>query len=408
MAKLNKTDIDRLVGKPQKRQLEFADGNNLYLFVTKIGSCKFKYRIRNEHKATWLVIGKYPDITLNEARQKALDIRRMIANGIDPVIAKSIEQSKLITVATLANRYLTEQMPLVRTKENSKKQFIRTVNKNIVSIIGNTFIHHVTDEVIRNKLIYPKIENGSPSVARQVRNAVKAIFDFAIELGLIESNPTERIKTSKIYRDKPRKRHLTFDEIKIFLNLLYQAPIKTQTKFALHLSLMLLTRKSELTNSTWDQVDFKQHTFTIIESKMDTQLVIPLPNQAIALFKKLKELAQGSSYIFIGRSGIHTPISSTTLNWALKPINQFMFHDNKENYFTVHDLRRTGATLLGEMGYPSDYIEIALNHSKSGMKQVYQRSRFIEQRKEMLQKWADELDKQIEPQFAPYDKHFII
>ena len=78
------------------------------------------------------------------------------------------------------------------------------------------------------------------------------------------------------------------------------------------------------------------------------------------------------------------------------------------NYFTVHDLRRTGATLLSESGYPSDYIEVALNHSKGGMKQVYQRSQFIEQRKKMLQDWADRLDALIKPELLPYDKEFII
>src|SRR6185437_14131448 len=387
--KLKKTQIDNLLNKSQSKQLELADGNNLYLIVTKIGSCKFKYRVRTDNKATWLVIGNYPDVTLNEARQIALDYRAMIAKKIDPSIAKKQEQAKNISMEQLTDRYYKECMPSVRTKEDSIKQFTRAVDNDILKIIGKMPVIDVNDEIIRNKLINPKLENGSPSVARRTRNNIKLLLDFARDLGIIDINPASKIKASRIYNDKPRKRHLTMDEIRTFLNLVYSAAIKTQHKFAFHLSLLLLTRKTELVHATWDLVDFAQKSFTIKESKMDTQLLIPLSDQAIKILEKLKSLSQGSNYVFIGRSGINSPVSSNTLNWVLQPFNKLMFGNNKENFFTIHDLRRTGATLLGELGYPSDYIEVALNHSKLGMKQVYQRSKYLEQRKEMLQNWAN-------------------
>ncbi len=407
MAKLNKTYIDKLLGKPQIKQLELADGNNLYLVITKAGKAKFKYRIRTQTKASWIAIGDYPDITLNEARKKTFEYRAMISQGINPNTTKLETKIKHITISDLANQYFKKRLPLVRTKEDSSKQFIRAVNNDIIAIIGNLKLIDVTDETIYDKLIIPKIENGSPSVARRIRNNLKLLFDFAIENRLIQQNPAIKIKTSHIYRDKPRSRHLSINEIKIFLDIMYQAQIKTQHKIALHLSLLLLTRKTELIHATWDHVDFIQQTFTIKYSKMNTQLVIPLPIQALKLFTILKKLSQESNYIFHGRSGIKKPISTTTLNWVLRPFNKAMFN-NKDDYFTIHDLRRTGATILSERGYPSDYIEAALNHSKGGIKQIYQRSKFIEQRKEMLQKWADILDSLITPELLPYDKTFII
>lgn len=408
MNKLKKTQIDALLGKPQSKQLELTDGNNLYLIVTKIGSCKFKYRHRTPEKATWLVIGDYPDISLNEARQIALKYRGMINKGMDPKIAEEKEKAKCITLNQLAERYFKECMPSVRTKEASSKHFTQAVKSNILKSIGHMFVPHITDEIIRNKLINPKLESGHPSSAKRIKINLKILLDFAIDLGIIDVNPTAKIKSSKIYSDKPRQRHLSLDEIKTFLNLVYATPTKTPYKFALHLLLLLLTRKTELLHATWDSVDVAQRTFTIKESKMGTQLVIPLPDQAIKMFEKLRLLSQGIKYIFIGRSGINSPISTITLNRMLTPINQQMFSTNKDKYFTVHDLRRTGATVLGELGYPSDYIEVALNHSKVGMKQIYQRSKYLEQRKEMLQKWADILDSLIKPELHPYDKHFII
>ncbi|AUR52994.1 Arm DNA-binding domain-containing protein [Aquella oligotrophica] len=116
MAKLNKTQIDSLLGKRQPKIKEMADGNNLYLIVTKIGSCKFKYRIRNDNKASWVVIGDYPDITLNEARKKALEFRAQISEGVDPNEEKKREKDRQITVSDLFDRYIIEDCQLSELK----------------------------------------------------------------------------------------------------------------------------------------------------------------------------------------------------------------------------------------------------------------------------------------------------
>src|SRR6185437_13108092 len=261
--KLNKSDIDKLVGKSQSRQIELVDGNNLYLIVTKIGSCKFKYRIRTQDKASWVVIGDYPDITLNEARKKALEIRAMLANGIDPNLVKRQDQARQITLNALFDQYVKDRLHLVRRNEKSRRNYTTSVQSGILNIIGNMKVGMITDEIIRTQLLAPKIENGCASVARLILINIKILLDFAIELGIIEYNPATKIKTSNIYRDKPRTRHLSYKEISTFLNLLYSAPIKTQNKFALHLSLLILTRKTELVHATWDSINFEAQTFTI-------------------------------------------------------------------------------------------------------------------------------------------------
>ncbi|WP_158649420.1 tyrosine-type recombinase/integrase [Aquella oligotrophica] len=262
-------------------------------------------------------------------------------------------------------------------------------------MIGNELVTKITDDFIKQRLLLPKIENNSASVARLILINIKVLIDFAVELKIIEYNPATKIKAVNIYRDKPRTRHLNNNEIKQLLDFVYASNIRTQTKLAVHLSLMLLTRKSELIHATWENVDFEQSRFIINESKMNSQLVIPLPKQASNMFEKLKKLSRGSKYIFPGITQ-DSPISATNLNWMLRNFNKTIFGNDRQSYVTVHDLRRTGATHLGELGYPSDYIEVALNHSKGGIKQVYQRSQFIEQRKEMLQRWADILDSLID------------
>jgi len=406
MAKLNKTQIDNLLGKPQPQIKEIADGNNLYLIVTKIGSCKFKYRVRKGNKASWVVIGNYPDVTLNEARKKALEIRAQIAEGINPNEEKRREKHRQITISELFDRYIVERLPVVRTKERSRNEYLTSVKRNIIAIIGDELVTEITDDFIRERLLLPKIENNSASVARLILINIKVLLDFAVDSKILEYNPATKIKAANIYRDKPRTRHLDNSEIKQLLDFIYASSIKTQNKFAFHLSLMLLTRKSELIHAIWDNIDFKHSRFIISESKMNSQLVIPLPWQAVNIFEKLQLFSRGSKYIFPGITQ-DSPISATTLNWTLRNFNQTTFSD-RQDYVTVHDLRRTGATHLGELGYPSDYIEVALNHSKGGIKQVYQRSQFIEQRKEMLQRWADVLDSVINPELLPYSREFYI
>ena len=91
MGRLIKSNIDKYYRKPQSKLLELSDGDNLYLMVTKIGSCKFKYRIRNENKASWIALGDYPAMTLDEARQESLKIKSMFQHGIDPIATRQQE-----------------------------------------------------------------------------------------------------------------------------------------------------------------------------------------------------------------------------------------------------------------------------------------------------------------------------
>ncbi len=403
MGKLNKSLIDRLVGKTQDKQLELADGNNLYLMVTKIGSCKFKYRIRKNNKASWIALGDYPAMSLDDARQEALQFKTMVKTGIDPVLIKQQEKNKHMLFSQFVQLYIQERLPIVRKSINSANNFIRVMESHVIPLIGDYYLVNIDDNAIK-KVMNAKTSLGKYGIARLIRAMLKVLLDYAVEKELIIKNPVGIAKTYNMTASNSRSRFLTDKEIATMMQLIYPSPIiKIKYKIAIHLLLMLLMRKTELIHATWEQLDFEKETFTITTSKMGSQLVIPLPKQAIALFRIMQELSQNSNYIFTGTTD-NLPVHEHTLNKQSTIINYLMFSDNKSQYFTIHDLRRTGATHLGELGYPSDYIEVALNHTKGGIKQVYQRSQFIEQRKEMLQKWANKLDSLISQELLPYGK----
>lgn len=407
MVKLTTTAINKFIGKSQDKQIEIADGNNLYLVVTKAGSCKFKYRIRNRNMASWIILGDYPAMTLDDARTQALQIKSSLKNGVNITDIKKPQQK--ITLNNFAQQFIQERLPITRQKQGSYNDFVRKLNAQILAVIGDLYVADIDDSVIRNQLINPKLALNKCSMAIHIRDMLKSVLDYAVEKAVIDKNPVASTKSYNIGSLPARNRYLTDQEIGKMLQLLYSSQhIRTEYKIGIHLLLILLMRKTELIHATWDNVDFEKAQFMIKESKMGTQLLIPLPTQAVALFKILKDLSQGSDYILAGKE-VDRPISSDTLNKQNIIINHIMFSVDKAQYFTIHDLRRTGATHLGEMGYPSDYIEVALNHTKSGMKQVYQRSQYLEQRKKMLQKWADKLDELVgDKKLLPYSKKFVV
>ena len=408
---ITQSTIDRYLDQPREKQLELAVGNNLYLFVTKIGSCIFKYRCNFKNRLTWITLGKYSGkkrsgqllgLSLEEAKAQAISMNQMVKKGINPQTQTMLDKKKGMVIAELAEKYFSDQLPMKRTNANSLNQFTRAVYTDIVNQIGNYAVIDIDDDVIREKVIQPKLDAGSPSTARRARSNLKILLDYAIEeLKLIKYNPTTLIKADRIYQDRPRQKYLTMNELGLLLNIVYSAPIPTQHKIALHLITLLLPRKLEIQNATWNQVDFKSKTFTIIDSKMGTDLLIKLPKQALALFKIQKTLAKNSNYIFPSRNSIDKPMSHNTLNQALRPLIK-----NRIDDFVVHDLRRTGATNLGELGYPIEVIETALNHSKTGILRVYHRTQYVEQREKMLADWANKIDALIKPELLPYGKHF--
>ncbi len=405
--------IDRYLNQPQAKQLEFSMGGNLYLYVTTIGSCIFKYRCNFKDRLTWITLGNYYGkdksgkilgLRLDDARIMAITMNQQIKNGINPKEQLELDKKKGMTIGELAEKYFTEQLGLRRHNENSRQQFVRAVNTDIVRTIGKYAVIDVDDALIRSKIIQPKIDNNSPSTAKRAKINLKILLDYAIEeLKLIKYNPASLIKSGRIYQDRPREKYLTMNELGLLLNIVYSAPIRTQYKIAIHLIALLLPRKLELQNAAWTQVDFQNKTFTIIDSKMGTDLLIKLPKQAIQLFEIQKTLVGDSRYIFPGRNLADKPMSHNTLNFLLQPLLKQRIND-----FVIHDLRRTGATNLGELGYPMEVIEAALNHTKPGIQKVYHRTQYLEQREKMLADWANRIDQLIIPELLPYGKYFPI
>jgi integrase len=193
------------------------------------------------------------------------------------------------------------------------------------------------------------------------------------------------VATRYIGKVRKRSRVLTPSEIRLYLRTIYQSNIRRQFKLALHIILLTLSRKSELLLARWEHVNFEAGEWLIPEENAKTAKphIVYLSTQVAEMFKELKVLAGDSDLVLPGRGSLSRPFAANALNRALEGLTFDM------DPLTIHDLRRTGATLLTERGFNRDVIEKALSHEAVGMRAVYIVAEFAEQRRKMLQWWGD-------------------
>ena len=193
---------------------------------------------------------------------------------------------------------------------------------------------------------------------------LKRAFDYAIVWGLISVNPVHATPMRFITRARPRTRALSPEEVRTYLEVLYRSNIRRQFKLALNLILLTLVRKSELLHALWRQVDFKLGEWALPGESVKNEKphIVYLSRQATDILTELKALAGDSEFVLAGRGSLNKPFASNALNKALEGVN-FPIPP-----FTIHDLRRTGSTILHERGFSSDVVEKALNHTIGGVR----------------------------------------
>lgn len=237
-------------------------------------------------------------------------------------------------------------------------------------------------------LVYRKRDNRRVAAAMQLRNVLKQMFDYAVEMRQVTVNPAAMVAARFIGKASKRSRVLTPHEIRLYLRTIYQSNMRRQFKLALHIILLTLTRKSELLLARWKDVDLDKGESLIPaeHSKGSKPHLVFLSTQVTAMFRELNALAGESELVLRGRGSHTRPFAKNALNKALEGLPLEM------DPLTIHDLRRTGARLLTEKGFNKDVIEKALSHEREGIRAVYILAEYAEQRTQMLQWWANYID----------------
>ena len=377
--------------KPQKKRYSVKDklNNGLFIEVKDSGVKSWHYRYTFNGKQERLVIGRYPDLSLKDARQMRDESASMVVKGISPKQEKENKKtgkSQALLLKTYGERYLADVIAQDRKNTYNMALYL---NNDIYPFIGGIPINMITTDDIR-RVIWRKKEQGYDASANQVRGLLKRMFDYAVTLGMVTFNPVLAIPTRHVFKSKSRDRYLTTDEIRKFYTALLNSRIYRPRKLGILLSLLTLLRKSELLRAKWEHINFESRIWLIPETKADSktgssrEMVIYMSDQIIEILKELKTIAGTEPYVFVGRqSGTH--ISHNAFNESQK--NALKLTDLAD--FTIHDLRRTASTHLNEQGFNRDAIEKCLNHSALGVRAVYNKAEYAEEREKMLQKWSN-------------------
>lgn len=424
--------------KPTDKAYQEADEGGLHIEVLPSGAkvWRLRYRIGGRgSKQEKVTLGNYPAYSLAEARTWRDDCKMLIGRGLSPMalrrgdeipedasftvkeLARTFIQNWCLkarakakekeatakeadTVAAFARRWYAE---IVEPNNSSPRNILRALEKDIIPAVGTKQISEVTPTDVLAITDTIK-KRGADQMALQTRNIMKRLFAYAIAREKSQFNPATAIEAKFIATARSRDVALSPDEIGKLLREIYKSSIKRAYKLAIHLLIICMVRKGELIGARWEELDLEKGTWEIPNDrgalasgrvvtgmKMKKPHLVQLSRQAIAMFEELKGLSNGSEWVLPSRGCLRQPISQNTLNQAIRS----MEIDVRD--FVIHDFRRTASTHLHEAGFNSDWIEKCLAHETKGIRGVYNRAQYdADQRREMLQWWADFVDSQIE------------
>lgn len=382
--------------KPKSAQYKVADRDGMYVTVSPAGTVTFRYDYRLNGRRETLTIGRYgPDgLSLARARERCLEARRAVADGRSPSQEKQRQKRRLAEAKTFGEftaRWATE----ARMADSTRSMRKSILDRDILPVFKNRLLTEITADDLRD--LCNKVKGrGAPATAIHVRDIVKQVYGFAILHGEKVANPADDVAPSSIATFVPKDRALSPSEIRIALSQMEYVASYPTIKLGLRLILLTLVRKGELIHATWDEVDFEKALWSIPKERMKASKAhnIYLSQQALDIMIALRTCAGGSRYLIPSRYDADKCMSNATLNRVTQLIAERAKANNLPlEPFTVHDLRRTGSTILNELGFNSDWIEKCLAHEDGrSSRGVYNKAEYAEQRRHMLQEWADMID----------------
>jgi integrase len=379
---------------PKKTPYKLADEKGLFLLVQPSGAklWRLKYRVHKIERK--LSLGRFPDVSLKQARDKRDEARREVQAGGDPAAAKRRE--KLVgaiahgtTFKLVADEYIAKMEAEGKTPATMKKA--RWFRDLIDRDIGPLPVADITPQELLAAL--RKLERrGHRETANRTRAFASRVLRYAIVTGRAAVNPADQLRGALIM---PRVRHhaalIEPKDVDELLRAIDGYSGQPETLLALQLAPHLYVRPGGLRKAEWAEIEWDAKVWKIPGSKMKMgiQHVVPLSSQSLAYLKQLKGLARPSAYLFPSLSSPLRPMCENTLNAALRRMGY-----GKDD-MTSHGFRSTAATLLNECGlWHPDAIERSLAHGeRNGVRAAYHRGAHWDERVRMAQWWSDHLDK---------------
>lgn len=378
----------------KRSEYRIKDAPGLILRVTPKGrkSWTFLYRCPLSGTRRKMSIGTYPDTSLSVARSESLAARLEVQKGKDPRISRTDQQSTM-SVRALSEAYIAFHVQKnVRGDVPSKGtiEAQRILDKDILPFLGGLNADAVTKRHVLD-VMNKVLDRGAPVAADRLLGLIRAMFNWAQATDLAERNPTTGLK--KLNASRPRERVLTDNEIVALVSYFSRmgAP-SVAIRDALHLQLLLGQRVSEITQARKVEIDLSACVWIVPgrRTKSNRKHVVPLPIQALSILSNALRRSPESEWLFPSRYGNKNPIDSHSATAAMHRACDRIGIERAG----THDLRRTVATGLGELGVHDEVIVRILNHApRSVLARHYNHAQRQKDVRAALQLWADRIDK---------------
>ena len=384
---LSAKEID--AAKPKQSDYVLYDGDGLELLVKSNGSklWSFRYIRPLTKKRAKKSLGSYPAVSLADARSYRLEARTLLAKQIDPQdhhkeqVRNSLE-AKTNTFQLVAERWWEVKKSTVT--EDYGNDIWRSLERDVFPTIGDISVTDIKAHILV-QAIQPVQARGALETVRRLCQRINEVMIYAQNTGLIDAVPS--INIGKAF-EKPKKKNMPSippDQLPKLMQTMRTASISLSTRCLFMWQLLTISRPAEAAEARWDEINFETKEWKIpaARMKMNREHTVPLSDTALAILELMKPLSGHREFIFPSRIKPTQPMNSQTVNAALK-------RAGFGGILVSHGLRSIASTALNEQGFPPDVIEAALAHvDKNEVRRAYNRSDYLEQRRLMMQWWAD-------------------
>ena len=388
--KLNDRQIKN--AKPAEKPFKLNDGKGLYLYINTSGGKLWRFDFSYNGKRKTLSIGKYPTVSLVEARAAAENARRLLVSGQDPSEAKQQEKRErqaaaLNTFEAIARRWHSDN--LIRWKENHAARVLRYFETDVFPVIGEMPIQEIRVSDIKT-VLDGVMTRGVNNTAEKIREWTGSIFDYAVMLEVVETNPAYSLRKYIPAKQTDHRPALPREELTEFFRRLILAEIEPQNRIALILNMLTFLRSTELRGGQWNEIDFDAAIWTVPAQRMKHEKTAPKPPHAVPLadwtlelLAELKELTGNTPFLFPSRTKTDGFISDATISRIIERMGY-------KGRVTPHGFRSLASSVLNEQGFNPDAIERQLAHIENNkIRAVYNRADYLNERKEFMQWYSD-------------------
>lgn len=399
--------------KPAAAKYIRSEGNGFTIRVMPSGAKTWLYAYALDDKRREMNLGSYPDVTLERARDKFEDAKKKVKNGIDPLAEeeeKAETRRKASTVAELVKEYLERHAKRFKKSWEKDEQIL---NRDIIPLWGKRKAADIAKrDVVR--LLEGIVDRGAPAMANNCFQIVRKMFNWAVEKDILHHTPCTGVKLPS--PKLSRERTLNESEIRSLWRNLDQCAMTDEIRRALKLILLTAQRPGEVIGMHTSEIDGRWWTIPAERAKNGKTHRVYLTNTALDLVGDLKVIdkktgeAKPKGYIFpTPHKTKENAIAPQALIVAVRRALAFPIFDGKGNpvigedgkqktvnklaidHFTPHDLRRTAATFMAEMGTMDEVIDAVLNHAKQGVIKVYNQYRYDREKQAALEAWERKL-----------------